>query len=141
MELDIHTNMIRKAVDEELCLLVRREAACMRQSGLERVQISFDIGRERQSCQVGEMVGAEGRPGPLLTKPSEILPCWSPGVPLEDGVPHLGLVGHVEGREPHPIDRPGLLASKELLALEQPSQRIVRPIIARERKLVVTRHR
>ena len=141
MELDIHTDMIRKAAGEELCLLVQREAAYMRQSGLERIQISFDIRREWQSCQVGEMVGTEGRPEPLLTKPSEIIPCRPPGVPLEDGIPHLGLAGHVEGREPHPIDRSGLLASKEVLALEQPSQRIVRPIIAREHKLVVARHR
>ena len=78
---------------------------------------------------------------PLLTKPFELIPCRPPGVPLEDGITHLGLASHVEGREPHPIDRPGLLSSKELLALEQPSQRIVRPIIARERKLVVAQHR
>jgi len=37
VELDIHTDMIRKAAGEELCLLVQREAAYMRQSGLERI--------------------------------------------------------------------------------------------------------
>ena len=113
----------------------------MCQSGLESVQISFNNGGEWQPCQISEMVGAEGRPEPLLTKPTEIIPCRSPGVPLENGIPHLGLAGHVEGREPHPIDGPSLLSSKELLALEQPSQRIVRPITARERQLVVARHR
>ena len=67
----------------------------MRQALLERVDEAVDGARERQTCQVGEMVRAQGRTEMLLAESTKGRP-WNVvdtvGVALKHVVPLLGAV-------------------------------------------------
>jgi hypothetical protein len=66
VELDVDADVIWEAPGEELCLLQWGEGARVRRAGLECLHVLVDRGCERQPCQIGQVIGTEGRPEPLL---------------------------------------------------------------------------
>ena len=66
MEFNIYTDVVRKTTDEELCFLQGSESTRVRRARLERLHVVVDGGCEGQPGQIGQVVGAEGRPEPLL---------------------------------------------------------------------------
>ena len=66
MEFDIDADVVRKTAGEELCFLQGGESTHVHHARLERLHVLVDGGCEGQPGQIGQVVGAEGRPEPLL---------------------------------------------------------------------------
>ena len=58
MKLHIDADVVRQPTGEELSLLEWRQMARVRHTGLERLHVGVHRGREGQSRQVRQMVGA-----------------------------------------------------------------------------------
>ena len=60
-QLDVHTDVVRQAADEQLCLLWGGQVPCMAQDGIEAVGVLLYCGDKREARQLGEARAVERR--------------------------------------------------------------------------------
>lgn len=99
--LDVHINAngVGVTTDEELDLLRWRQVAGMGQPCLERLLVLVDIALERKTCQIQQVVDADGRTEallPCLAQIFELWPCKCTRVAFQHIVPMLGNTGLME---------------------------------------------
>ena len=89
--------------------------------GLERLHIGVDGAAKRETGQIREMIGADGRSEALLSVAAEVRPRRSAGVCLQHEVPLLCDTGEMVGGQPHFVLLASHLSAEELLTLVEPS--------------------
>jgi len=99
----------------------------------ERLDVAHHRAWERETRQVGEVVGAERGPKTLLAQRFERGPgdvAHVAGVAFQHEVPVLGRAAHVERGEPHLVAVRSALGAEEVVALVQPSQGIFLAVVS-----------
>lgn len=128
VELDIDADVLRQASHEELRLLIWGEAPRVRHARLELL-VRHDVGWERQTSQICQVIRAERQPETLMAKALEFLPNELAGIALQDVVPLLRNTHEVEGGEPHLVALRGALGAEEPIIAVEPAERIILAIV------------
>ena len=105
----------------------------MARQGLEAVGLVLHRGCERQAAEGRQSAPADRRPELEETKLPKALPWWHAAlVLLESVVPSLRRASEMIGREPGAIRSKRPLPSKELLALVEPVEGVLRVVVSGE---------
>lgn len=124
LEFDVDANGFREAAREEVNLLLRCQVTHVRHLGEERLLEVCNRAPEWQTCELCEVVDAQGWTESLAAEILEERPGDVAGVALEHEEPLLRHTSHVERGQPYFVGVARVLCSEKLLTSVEPPKGI-----------------